>query len=195
MGIVMKVSMILISVCIGIGVGSQPILGFNRGAGCPRRIRQAYLTAVGIATAVSVVGWLACILIPDILLMIFGTEDAVFTEFAVKCMRVYMAGVFCAGFQIVSTNYFQATGQPLKASILSLLRQVLLLIPLILLLPLFWGLDGILVAGPIADVGSALIVLIFALHELGRLKKWIVKQDEQAEKADPAKRDPIPQQL
>ncbi len=194
MGIVMKVSMILISVCIGIGVGSQPILGFNQGANQPRRIRKAYLTAVGISTAVSVVGWLACILIPDILLLLFGTEDAVFTGFAVKCMRVFMAGVFCAGFQIVSTNYFQATGQPVKASILSLLRQVLLLIPLILILPLFWGLDGILAAGPIADVCAGLIVLAFALHEMKRLKTWIARQEAEPAASGSVEREPVPQQ-
>ena len=84
-----------------------------------------------MATIVSVVGWAACMLIPKLILSLFGTEDLNFTNFAVKCMRIFLAGVFTAGFQVVSTSYFQATGQPLKASILSMMRQLILLIPLI----------------------------------------------------------------
>ena len=72
---------------------------------------------------------------------------------------------------MVSTSYFQSTGQPLKASVLSMLRQLLLLIPLILILPLTFSLDGILYAGPIADVASAVIVSLFVVYELRKLNK------------------------
>ena len=88
-------------------------------------------------------------------------------------MRIYLFGIFCAGFQIVSTNYFQATGQPLKAAILSSLRQLVLLIPLILILPLFWGLDGILFAGPVADISSTIIVSLFVIPEMKKLNQKI----------------------
>lgn len=181
MGIVMKVSMILISICIGMGVGSQPILGFNRGARLPHRVREAYLTAITMATAAALVGWLVCILIPQAPLALFGTADANFANFAAHAMRVYMAGVFTAGFQIVSTNYFQATGQPVKASVLSMMRQLILLIPLILILPLFFGLDGILIAGPIADISSAVVVYGFVRVEMKKLNRWILEDDEQKE--------------
>lgn len=173
MGVVMKVSMILLSICIGIGIGAQPILGFNKGANQPHRIKKTYLISVGMACVVSIVGWLACMLIPDLILQIFGTQDANFTAFAVRCMQIYMAGVFCAGFQITSTNYFQATGQPMKASILSMLRQLILLIPLIFILPLFMGLDGILWAGPIADLTSGIVVFGFIAYEMKKLTKQI----------------------
>ena len=173
MGIVMKVSMIIISIDIGIGIGSQPILGFNQGARQPERVRETYITAVLIATVVSSIGWLACILIPHIMLKLFGTDDPNFSMFAQKAMRLFMAGVFAAGFQIVSTSYFQATGQPLKASILSMLRQVFFLIPLIFILPLFMGLDGILFAGPIADISSSVVVFFFISHELKKLSRII----------------------
>lgn len=82
-----------------------------------------------------------------------------------------MLGIFAAGFQVVSTSYFQSTGQPFKASVLSMLRQLLLLIPLILILPLHFGLDGILYAGPAADIISALVVSQFIIHELRKLDK------------------------
>lgn len=185
MGIVLKVSMILLSVCIGIGIGAQPILGFNRGAEQPERIKKTYLLSIGMATAVSVAGWLLCLLIPDVILKLFGSADANFTDFAVKCMRIYLLGIFSAGFQVVSTNYFQATGQPLKASVLSLMRQVILLVPLILILPLSFGLDGILYAGPIADTASAVVVACFVLHELRRLDRWIGRQKEERKETLP----------
>ncbi|MFR4439152.1 MAG: MATE family efflux transporter [Hungatella sp.] len=159
MGIVSKISMVLVSICVGIGIGSQPILGFNKGAGNLERIRQTYLRAISIATLVSVAGCLMCQIFPNQILMLFGNADSNFTDFAVKCLRIYMIGVFTSGFQVVSTSYFQATGQPLKASILSMLRQLLILIPMVLILPLFFGLDGILYAGPVADLSSAVVVV------------------------------------
>lgn len=171
MGIVNKISMILLAVCIGIGIGSQPILGFNKGANQPKRVRKTYLLAISAATVVSVIGWAACQIFPGQILSLFGTQDVQFTQFAIKCLKIYMLGIFTAGFQVVSTSYFQSTGQPLKASILSMLRQLVLLIPLILILPVSLGLEGILYAGPVADVASAVIVSLFAVHELKRLNQ------------------------
>ncbi len=169
MGVVSKVSMLIISICVGIGVGAQPILGYNKGAKQPRRIKKTYFYAVGFATTIAILGWCMCQFIPHIVLSLFGGGDTNFMNFAIKAMRIYMAAVFCCGFQITATNYFQATGQPLKASILSMLRQLILLIPLILIMPLFFGLDGILYAGPLADSISAIIVFIFISKEIKKL--------------------------
>ena len=173
MGIVMKIAMIMAAFGIGVGIGAQPILGFNRGAKNFARIRRTYLLAVTFATGLIAFCWLLCKLFPETIVGIFGKENAAFTDFAVKCLRIYLFSIFCAGFQIVSTNYFQATGQPLKASVLSMLRQLLLLIPLILILPLFFGLDGILYSAPIADAASAAIVAFFIVPEMRRLRQQI----------------------
>ena len=173
MGIVMKIAMILGSVCIGIGVGAQPILGFNYGAQHNVRIRRTYRMAVIWATVAILAGWVFCQTCPNLILQLFGGGSDTFNAFAVRCMRIFLGGIFCAGFQIVSTNYFQATGQPLKASILSMLRQLLLLIPLLLILPLFFGLDGVLYAGPAADIGSAVIVFLFVVPEMKKLDRRI----------------------
>ena len=178
MGIVMKIAMIIGSLAIGVGIGAQPILGYNRGAEKYRRIKKTFNMAVVLATASIVVGWLACQLFPERIISIFGDESGAFTDFAVKCLRIYLFGIFCAGFQIVSTNYFQATGQPLKASVLSMLRQLLLLIPLILILPRFMGLRGILFSAPIADVVSALIVAAFMIPEIRKLNGKIEEEQK-----------------
>lgn len=175
MGIVMKIAMILASVCIGFGIGAQPILGFNLGAKKYARVRHTYLLAVSIATGSILIGWAVCQLAPHLVLSLFGKENQTFTDFAVHCLRIYLGGIFCAGFQIVSTNYFQATGQPLKASLLSMLRQLILLIPLLLILPLFFGLNGLLYAGPCADIGSAVIVALFILPEMRKLNRRIAE--------------------
>lgn len=178
MGIVLKVSGILIGINIGISTGNQPIVGFNYGARKPIRIKKAYLMAVGIATVFSVVGWAGCVFFPHYIMKIFGSQDEEFFLFAIRCMQIFMFGIFVSGGQIVSTGYFQATGQAGKASILSLLRQVLLLIPLVIVLPLFMGLDGILYAGPIADIGAACIIFIFVVSEMKKLNGWIEKIPE-----------------
>lgn len=175
MGIVMKIAMILASVCIGFGIGAQPILGFNLGAKKYARVRHTYLLAVSIATGSILIGWAVCQLAPHLVLSLFGKENQTFTDFVVRCLRIYLGGIFCAGFQIVSTNYFQATGQPLKASLLSMLRQLILLIPLLLILPLFFGLNGLLYAGPCADIGSAVIVALFILPEMRKLNRRIAE--------------------
>ena len=84
-----------------------------------------------------------------------------------------MFGIFTSGFQMITTTYFQATGQAMKASILSMLRQMILLIPFVIILPLFMGLDGILYAGPSADFFAAFIILCFTIKEMKRLNAEI----------------------
>ncbi|MGI6265558.1 MAG: MATE family efflux transporter [Candidatus Metalachnospira sp.] len=176
MGIVMKVSMILIAINIGIGTGAQPILGYNKGAGNYSRIQKTYILAAVVSTIVSVVGWVACVAFPQYIIAIFGNENAQFTSFAVMCLRIYMFGIFTSGFQMVTTSYFQATGQALKASVLSMLRQLIVLIPLILVLPLFMGLNGIIYSGPIADFVSAAIILVFAVIEIKKLNIKVAEE-------------------
>jgi len=152
----------------------------NLGAKKYARVRHTYLLAVSIATASILIGWAVCQLAPHLVLSLFGKENQTFTDFAVRCLRIYLGGIFCAGFQIVSTNYFQATGQPLKASLLSMLRQLILLIPMLLILPLFFGLNGLLYAGPCADIGSAVIVALFILPEMRKLNRKIAESQGHA---------------
>ena len=176
MGIVMKVSMILLAINIGIGTGAQPILGYNKGAENYSRIQKTYIMASVISTVLSVAGWIACVAFPQYIIAIFGNDNAQFAEFAVMCLRIYMFGIFTSGFQMVTTSYFQATGQAFKASVLSMLRQLIVLIPLILILPLFVGLNGIIYSGPIADFVSAAIILVFAVSEIKKLNLKVAEE-------------------
>lgn len=171
MGAVLKVSAILIGIIVGISTGVQPILGYNKGAGHFHRVKRAYLLAAAAGTAVSFCGFLMALFFPSILVSVFGTGNEAFIAFASTCMRIFNFGIFWAGFQIISANFFQSTGQPLKASLLSMSRQGLLLIPLVLILPLFFGLYGILYAGPVADTLAGLISIFFISREMKRLDR------------------------
>lgn len=178
MGIVTKISMILTSICIGISIGSQPIIGFNRGAKAFHRVKRTSMMSIGIAGTVSTLGWALCLLFPNQILSIFGDSEPLFTEFAVLSMRIFLMGIFTAGFQIAATGYFQASGQPLKATILSMMRQVILLIPLIIILGNTLGLNGILYAGPIADIGAGIVVALFVTAEFKKLNRLITTEEQ-----------------
>ncbi len=169
MGIVMKISAILLACILGISIGAQPILGFNYGAGNYRRVRRTYLTTIAITVAMSTVVWILFITVPQLFIDIFGDSNPQFNEFASKALRTYLGAVILAGFQIPSANYFQAVGKPLKAMTLSMSRQLLLLVPAMLILPLFWGLDGILFSAPVADTLASIITLFFIIGELRHL--------------------------
>lgn len=179
MGIVLKVNGILISVIIGIAVGAQPILGYNYGARHYTRVRQTYLRSILIATIVAVGAWAVCMAVPDALIRAFGDNEPMFVEFGVLGFRIYIFAVFTAGFQIVSSSYFQAIGRPGKAAFLSMSRQIIFLIPLMLIMAYAMGLMGILYAGPIADVSAAAVTFLFILHEMRRLKRMTAEGLEQ----------------
>ncbi len=164
-GIVLRISTVFVSICVGIGVGIQPIIGFNQGAGLDRRVKETFRKGIGIATVVSVVGWLGCILFPAQILRMFGMSDPTYLEFGIRCMRIFLMGMLVAGFQVVSSQYYLATGQAIKAMLLSVLRPLLLMIPLIHIFSRIWGMDGILYASPTADYLTALIVALLLWHD------------------------------
>ena len=164
-GIVLRISTVVVSICVGIGVGIQPIIGFNQGAGLAGRVKETFQKAVGVATATSVVGWLGCVLFPAQILRLFGVSDPTYLEFGIRCMRVFLLGMLVAGFQVVSSQYYLATGQAIKAMLLSILRPLLLMVPLLHIFSRIWGMDGILYASPTADYLTALIVGLLLWHD------------------------------
>ncbi|MHC1748616.1 MAG: MATE family efflux transporter [Cellulosilyticaceae bacterium] len=169
LGIVMKVNQIMISLLVGIAVGSQPILGFNYGAKNFERVKKTYLTAVSMASIISVIGFLLFQFYTQNIVSIFGQAEGLYNEFAIKCFKTFLMLCMTSGFTIVSSIYFQAIGHPMKAAILSLSRQVGFLIPMILILPRFFGVDGVLYAGPVADGLAFLLAGLFVFKEIHHL--------------------------
>jgi putative MATE family efflux protein len=171
LGIVIKINSILVSIVLGIFVGAQPVLGYNYGAKNFDRVKRTYFTEMSAALTVATIGWLFFITVPDMFISLFGDSSVKFNEFAARFLRIFLCAVFMVGVQIPSAGYFQAVGKPLTAMTLAMTRQLLLLIPLILILPFFFGLEGILFAGPIADCISFLITLAFIIREMRNLGK------------------------
>lgn len=164
-GIVMKTNAILLSIIVGISQGVQPIIGFNFGAGNYKRVRQAYLLAIRWNFVVSAVGFCFFQFFPVSIISLFGKGEPLYLEFAVLFMRTFLFMVLVNGVQLLSSNFFTAIGKALTGLLLSLTRQVFFLIPLIFLLPLKFGIFGVLLAGPIADFIAFVVSVLLVSRE------------------------------
>lgn len=169
MGVVMSITMLILMPIFGINQGAQPIIGYNYGARKFDRVKEALKLAVMAATFVVFIGFVAVRLFPSQLVAMFNREDLELISFGERALKIFLIFLPIIGFQIVSANYFQAVGKPKHASFLSLSRQILILIPALLILPRFFGLDGVLMAGPVADLTSSIITGIFLFVELRNL--------------------------
>ena len=170
-GIVMKTNGILMAFIIGLSQGMQPIIGFNYGAKQYDRVRGTYKLAVRCSLVLTSLGFVLFQFFPRQILSVFGSGDALYYEFAIRFMRIFLFLVMANGVQILSSNLFSAIGQPMKGLFLSMTRQVLFLIPLILMLPRFFGIDGVLFAAPIADAMAIIVTTLFVMKELNKMKK------------------------
>lgn len=173
LGIVMKVNSILIAFVIGVSVGAQPIIGYNYGAGKLERVKKTLFTAYGIAAIITAIGFVMFQFFPQAIIGLFGQENALYNEFAEQCFHIFLMFCVLAGFQQVSGIFFQSIGKPVKAAVISLSRQILILIPAALILPRFMGLDGVLWAGPVADVAAFTLALVLIISEVKQLNKRI----------------------
>ncbi len=169
-GIISKVNVLLISFIIGIAQGCQPINGFNYGAGQYSRVKKTYITALTAATAISTVFFLCFQLFPRQLLTIFDPQGSeMYFRFGTEYFRVYMLMTCINSIQPMTGNFFSSIGKAKMGMIISLTRQLLFLLPLILILPKFFGIDGIMIAAPIADFTAAAVAFFLIRRELRRI--------------------------
>ena len=159
-GIISKVNMIFFAVVIGIAQGIQPIIGFNYGAGNFGRVRETYRKAVGAAVAVSTVAFFLFQTCPRQIIAIFGDGNSAYFDFAEKFFRIYLFFTFLNGIQSITSNFFTSIGKAGKGVFLSLTRQTIFLVPLMLLLPYFMGIDGIMYAAPVASGSGGDLCLV-----------------------------------
>jgi putative MATE family efflux protein len=170
-GLCMKVSMLAFSIGIGVASGSQPIIGFNYGAKKYDRVKKTFLLSAGVATIITFVSWIVFQCFPLQLIRIFGTESSLYEEFAVKCFHIYLLLTFLNGLQMCAGMLFQAIGQPMKAAVTSLSKQVIFYIPAMLILSHFFGLTGILMAGPTADALAFVLSGAFCFKEIKKMEQ------------------------
>lgn len=178
LGVVTRLAMFTVFPCIGVAMAAQPLLGYNYGARNFGRVRAFFKVSVLWATGIMVFFWVVVHLFPEQLIGLFGVDQELMV-FAVRALEIYLAALPVVGFQIIGSHYFQATGQPLKSIILSLSRQGLFLVPLLLLLPrllpaLFPSVSGLLAlcfALPLADLLATVTTALFITPELRRLPR------------------------
>ncbi|MGN0417122.1 MATE family efflux transporter [Anaerostipes faecalis] len=165
-GIIMKVNMIFFSVNIGISQGLQPIISFNYGAKKYHRVKEAYLKAIVSATTISTIAFLCFQMFPREIIGFFGSESEAYYQFAEKFFRIFLFCTFINGIQPITSNFFTAIGKANRGIFISLTRQIIFLLPLLIILPIFLGIDGIMFSAPIADAIAAVFAITFALREL-----------------------------
>lgn len=165
-GIITKVNMIFMSFVIGLSQGLQPIASFNYGAGKKGRVKEAYIKAISIGAVLAVIAFFMFQFFPRQIISIFGDGSELYYQFAIRYFHVFLFFTFVNFMQPITSNFFTAIGKPKVGSFLALTRQILFLLPLILLFPLFLGIDGIMYAGPVADCLAAVVCFIMVYREL-----------------------------
>lgn len=173
MGIVMKVNSIIVSIMVGLGIGSQPIVGYNYGAKRFDRVKSTYLRTIIIGLICGTIGWACFQLFPQQIINLFGQESELYNEFARKCFKIFLGVIFLLGFISPSCIFFQSIGKPMKAMICTLSRQLLYFLPVAYLLCSMIGIDGILYAGALSDILAALTVGILIIGEMRILNRDI----------------------
>lgn len=168
-GVVAKLNSIISSFSVGLAQGCQPIWGFNLGAKNYERVKEAYKKALCVAVCIGLAAFLAFQVFPRQIVSIFGSGDELYYEFAVKYMRIYLMLVFAQTVQPLSVNYFTGIGNVRQGILISLSRQGFLLLPMLVIFPMFFGIDGVLYAGPVSDFLACVLALSLVLYNFRRL--------------------------
>ena len=179
-GIISKVNMVFMSFVIGISQGLQPIASFNYGAGKYKRVKEAYLKAISCGFLLAFVAFLLFQFTPRQIISIFGDGSETYFQFAINYFHIFLFFTFLNFLQPISSNFFTAIGKPKSGGFLALTRQIIFLLPLIVIFPLFMGIDGIMYAGPIADFLAAVVSAVMVGREL-RKKQYGKKMDSSQE--------------
>ena len=172
MTIITSVSQLVTMPLQGICQGGQPIISYNYGAGNKERVKEAFFTQFGTCVAYTVLFWVALMFVPQIFAGMF-TSDKALIEYTTWALRIYMAGIFSIGFQNSCQQSFMALGQAKVSLLLACLRKIILLIPLIFILPLFFEnkVFAVFLAEPVSDMIAAAVTTITFLTQFNRILK------------------------
>jgi putative efflux protein, MATE family len=179
--LIMSIAMLILMPSFGVNQGAQPIIGYNYGAGNTHRVKKALFYSIIVNTCISFLGWLAVELYSTPIIKLFNKDDLEMIHIASNGLRIYLVAILIVGAQTACVNYFQSVQKALISMTLSLLRQVVILIPFVLILPHFFDLNGIWYAGPISDVGSTLVCALLIILEIRKLKPSVAPVQDQLE--------------
>lgn len=169
MGIVNSVATMIVMAIVAINMATQPIISFNYGAKSFSRVKETLRIAIISATVISILAFIMVETIPDSIVKLFNSSDPGLLGFGRDGLRLGMLALPFVGFQVVAGNFFQSMGNAKIAVLLTLLRQVIILIPLLFILPNHFGLNGIWISMPISDFCSAIIVVFFLVNQWKKL--------------------------
>jgi putative MATE family efflux protein len=169
-GIITSFAMLLVMFILGLSQGMQPIIGFNYGAGNIHRVMETLWLVIRIATVATGVGFICSWFFPDLLVRAF-TNDPLMLSISANALRLSLMAFLVVGSQVVIGQFFQSIGIAWKSMVQSLSRQCLFLIPAILILPDYFGLDGVWLAAPLSDLLAAVTAWMFLWHQIKKFKK------------------------
>lgn len=171
MGVVTTLMSLIMMPIMGISSGAQPLIGYNFGAKKYDRVKEVLKYSVMATTAIATFGFVITRMFPTQLIAIFNSQDAQLIEFGSRALLIFLLLLPIVGFQIIGAGYFQAVGKPIHATVLGMSRQVLVFIPALLILPRFFGLDGVFIAGPVSDLISTTLTGVFLFLEIKHLDR------------------------
>jgi putative MATE family efflux protein len=171
MAITNAIVMFIVMPIFGINQGIQPILGYNFGAKLFHRVKRVFELGIMASTVICVIGFIVVMIFSDTIVGFFAKDNAELIQMGSRALRIYLLMLPFVGYQIIGAAYFQAVGKPKYSMIFTVSRQVVVLIPAILILPHFFSLDGVWAAGPVADGLSAILSGVLLYNEMRILKK------------------------
>jgi putative MATE family efflux protein len=177
-GIVMSVSSMILMSVVAVNMAIQPIIGFNFGAKNFSRVKETLYKGIVFGSVIALLGFIVVQSFPGAIVKLFNDSDIRLYQIGTRGLTIGMSLVFLIGFQVVMGNYFQSTGKAKLAMFISLLRQVIVLIPMLFVLPRFFGLDGVWMSMPVSSFVSALIVAYFFRKERLKLNELIDSKDK-----------------
>jgi len=169
MGIVNSVATMIVMAIVAINMASQPIISFNYGANSFGRVKDTLRISIISATVIALLSFLLVETLPESIVRLFNSTDKGLMDFGREGLQMALMALPLVGFQVVAGNFFQSMGKARIAVLLTLLRQVIILIPLLFILPDYLGLHGIWLAMPISDTCSAVIVVFFLVNQWKKL--------------------------
>lgn len=164
-GIISKINMLFMAFIIGISQGTQPIVSFNYGAKQYHRVKKAYRLAVTYGFIISIIAFLLFQFAPRQLISIFGDGSEEYFQFSIKYFKIFLFFTFLNFLQPITSNFYTAIGKPIGGIFLSLTRQMIFLLPVLFILPMIVGIDGIMYSGPIADLLAGIVAITMVAIE------------------------------
>ena len=170
-GIVMKINVIFIAIVLGLVQGAQPIFGFNYGAKNYHRVRETMRLLLKVTFSIATILFIIFQVFPKQIISLFGEGDKLYFEFAIKYTRIFLAFISLNSIQISIATFFPSIGKAIKGATVSLTKQLIVLFPLLLILPRFFGVEGVIYATPLTDLVAFTVAIIFLINEFKYMPK------------------------